>query len=445
MKTNRAVEIKAFTHEGGRANAFQKPEQELERAVLNCLLFENTFYESGNEITGRIAELCKKVTPEFLTNLAVKARNDFKLRHVPLFLAVQLVRLENSGKYVRSCLANILKRPDEITEYLNLYWEKNNGKKTLTNQMKLGIADALNSFDEYRLSKWNRGGKVKLRDALFLVHPKAKNLDQQKLFDKLVKDELAIPDTWEVALSSGADKKDTWNRLLTESKLGDMATIMNLRNMLEAGADPILMANRLGKIGANSKLLPFRFLTAAKHAPSMVQDLNDAMLRSVEGFERLSGSTAIVVDVSESMNASISSESTTMRYDAACGVAILAREICERVRIFAFSDNLVEIGNYRGIALQNGIVKSQPNNGTYLAKALEAVKNTGTYDRVIVITDEQSHDGTISLFASKGYIVNVAPYKPSLETGKWVRINGWSERLIEWIRLYEASENSVEN
>ena len=36
---------------------------------------------------------------------------------------------------------------------------------------------------------------VKLKDALFLVHPKAKDDAQQVVFDKIVRDELAIPYT----------------------------------------------------------------------------------------------------------------------------------------------------------------------------------------------------------------------------------------------------------
>ena len=61
-------------------------------------------------------------------------------------------------------------------------------------------------------------------------------------------------------------------------------------------------------------------------------------------------------------------------------------------------------------------------------------------ERVVVVTDEQSHDGNVQLRQGvRGYIVNVAPYKPALDTsGGWVRINGWSERVFDWMRWHEG-------
>ena len=60
---------------------------------------------------------------------------------------------------------------------------------------------------------------------------------------------------------------------------------------------------------------------------------------------------------------------------------------------------------------------------------------------MIVITDEQSHDNMPFCHARRhGYIVNVAPYKPELPAKSlgWNRINGWSDRLMDWIALSEA-------
>jgi hypothetical protein len=57
---------------------------------------------------------------------------------------------------------------------------------------------------------------------------------------------------------------------------------------------------------------------------------------------------------------------------------------------------------------------------------------------VVLITDEQAHDGIIHPWTAHSYVINVAPYKPGLSTdGGWVRINGWSERAIEWMAIHE--------
>ena len=77
------------------------------------------------------------------------------------------------------------------------------------------------------------------------------------MFTKLVDKTLATPDTWEVALSAGADKKETFERLIRENRLGGMALLKNLRNMVQAGVDQKLLRERLERgVGI---ALPFNF------------------------------------------------------------------------------------------------------------------------------------------------------------------------------------------
>jgi len=59
---------------------------------------------------------------------------------------------------------------------------------------------------------------VKLRDVLLLCHAKAEKRGAGALWKKLVENTLESPDTWEVALSAGKDKRETWERLLREGQ-----------------------------------------------------------------------------------------------------------------------------------------------------------------------------------------------------------------------------------
>lgn len=411
-----------------------KPTVELERVVATCLLWENTFYEKGSDIAARIADLCKKVKPEEVATLAIKARNDYKLRHVPLFLCVQLAALASGRKdgLVRNTLASVIQRPDEMGEFIAQYWKDK--KRPLSGQIKKGLRECFGKFSEYQFSKWDRDGAIKLRDVMFLVSPKPTK-EREALYKAIAERTLQPADTWEVALSSGADKKEAWERLLNEKKLGYMALLMNLRNMEQAQVGRSIVEDALIAGAAKSKALPFRFVSAYKHAPSYAQSLSDAMVRAIEGDVRLKGSTLLVVDVSGSMDATVSAKSELMRSEAAGALAILLREICERVRVFTFSTALVEIPNLRGLGLIPAIDRSQQHGGTYLAGALQALQaKVPQADRIIVVTDEQSHDGNGRNWTPRGYICNVAPYKPGLETeGGWYRINGWSERIVDWI------------
>jgi 60 kDa SS-A/Ro ribonucleoprotein len=70
---------------------------------------------------------------------------------------------------------------------------------------------------------------VKLRPVLFLFHAKPKDAEQAAVWKKLVENTLEPHDTWEVALSAGKDKRENFERLLREGKLGGPAVLRNLR------------------------------------------------------------------------------------------------------------------------------------------------------------------------------------------------------------------------
>jgi len=74
----------------------------------------------------------------------------------------------------------------------------------------------------------------------------------------------------------------------------------------------------------------FAFSLLARYAPQLEESLERAMLASLKAQEKLSGRTVLLVDVSGSMMASLSRRSEILRTDAAYGLAILLREICEK-------------------------------------------------------------------------------------------------------------------
>src|SRR5450759_4542088 len=120
--------------------------------------------------------------------------------------------------------------------------------------------------------------------------------------------------------------------------------------MKEAGVEEELVLSALRTM-STARVLPFRFLAAARYAPQWEETLEQAMLRRVAGAEKLSGKTVVLVDVSGSMTAQLSRRSEMQRTDAAYGLAVLLREIGEKVAVFSFSDKLVEVPARRGFAL----------------------------------------------------------------------------------------------
>lgn len=428
------------THEGAPAVVLTA-EQALRRSVLACMLWEDGFYESGVAIAGRIGELIPRVAPETVAALAVEARERMMLRHVPLLMVREMARLKTHRGLVAETLARVIQRADELAEFVAIYWA--GGRQPLSAQVKKGLAAAFGRFDEYALAKYDRAGTVRLRDVLFLAHPRPVDEAQAALWKRLAANELATPDTWEVALSAagredGADKRAVWERLLAERKLGALALFRNLRNLRETGVREELVLAALAAMKTD-RVLPFRFLAAARVAPQWEPALELAMLRSLEGRAKLAGHTVLLVDVSGSMEAPISRRSEMRRTDAAYGLAILLREIAEKVTIYTFSNETKRVAPRRGMALRDALDQSQPHQGTWLGKAVakaEADCREG-YDRMVVLTDEQSHD-QVGAPRGRGYVVNVAASRNGVGYGAWTHVDGWSEAVVDYIAALEA-------
>ena len=119
--------------------------------------------------------------------------------------------------------------------------------------------------------------------------------------------------------------------------------------------------------------------------------------------------------------------------DVACSLAMIGREMFEDLRVFTFSNALVEVPGRRGFALRDAITGSQPHGGTELGKAVGSLP---ARDRLIVITDEQSHDPVPQM---KGYMINVASNKNGVGYGTWLHIDGWSDKVLDYIVKYEAT------
>jgi 60 kDa SS-A/Ro ribonucleoprotein len=444
MRTNVTASNPNRTHEGATAHPINT-EQALRRSVLSCLLFEKEFYEDGIEISTRIMSLAESLPPEKVAALAIEARNTMHLRHVPLLLLEVLSRTgaNRSDGLVSNTIPQVIARADEMAEFVAIYTGGGDRRTAqpghghqFTAQVMRGIDKALRRFDAYQLAKYDRDGKVKLRDVFRIARPKPMN-DAEAAFFKAAKNgELDVPDTWEVALSAGADKKETWERLLHADRLGYFALLRNLRNMAAAGVDRDLINDKIVLRKGAARVLPFRYIAAARAVPQFEPAIDKALLASIGEMRPLPGRTAILVDVSQSMDDKLSAKSDLKRVDAAASLAAIFPG--DDVRMFSFSNSVVEVPARRGMAGVDAILKSQYHSGTYLGAALARL-NGLTLDRVVVITDEQTADRVPAPVMKHAYMINVASNKNGVGYGRWTHIDGFSENVIRFIREIEAN------
>jgi 60 kDa SS-A/Ro ribonucleoprotein len=435
-------------HEGAPAYKLS-PALELYAAVATAALSDQ-FYESADTRLARLRELIARGDPQFVARLAVYAREQLHLRSVPLVLAVELARLHRGDSLVSRLVARIVQRADEIPELLALYAQANGrtGVKTLgqlSKQVQRGLALAFNRFDAYQLAKYNRQeAAVRLRDALFLVHPKARNEAQQAVFNQLVAGTLPVPYTWETELSAAgqvayatpaerqAALTRTWETLVSSGRLGYMALLRNLRNLLEAKVSAeilVLACATLADPGqvARARQLPFRFLAAYREVLALdagavapvLAALEAAIVGSGHNLRGFSPETRVVVacDVSRSMQQPISPRSKVLLYDVGLVLAMLLQSCCQHVVTGLFGDRWQRVTLPQGQVLRNvqelyrreGEV-GYATNGYLVIQDLRQRREA--VDKVMIFTDGQlwntTGNGTLAQEWA-AYRANVAP------------------------------------
>lgn len=451
------------THEGTPAKLIS-PENMLRRSVLSCLLWEKEFYEDGLDIATRILDIANVCSPKFVYDLAMEARHIHGLRHVPLLLLINLVQrkdikdsvIDTHGREivgaklplsVKHAIANVIRRPDEMMELVAMYWatKKATGnkipQKMSDRQLRDGLALAFGKFNEYSLAKYDRDGAVRLRDVMFLAHPKPKNEEQASLYKRVANKQLKTPDTWEVELSAGKDKKETFERLIKEGKLGYLALLRNLRNMVDSGCSIDLVSDAIRERKGAELVFPFRYIAAARAAPRFERVLDEALLSAIKDSKPLSGTTLVFVDCSGSMRGRpVSARSDIDRVTAAATLASILNG--DDLRVFTFANKNMELPARKGMAGVEKIVNSQ-NGGTDLSGAV-SFANTVKHDRLIVITDEQDTTGkrVPDPVCSHPYMLNVASSRNGVGYGRWYHLDGFSEGIIRYIY---AIEELVEN
>jgi len=437
----RAVAARTEVTHGGTPVRPYSNEQQLTRAVLSCMLWEDQFYEDGVDIAKRISQLVPLCGPSFVAGLAIKARKEWGLRHVPLLLTVEMLKHPLHKAYVSEAITSgAIHRADDMSELLALYWK--DGKKPLAKQLKKGLATVFTRFNSYALAKYKGFDKaVSLRDVLFMVHPKPKNAEQAKTFKELADKTIASPDTWEVALSGGANKKETFTRLIQESKLGGLALLRNIRNMEQAGVDKAIITLALDNMDC-SLIEPFRFIACNKYAsPALEPAIERAFLRASKAYQSqalAAKSVAVLVDHSGSMfHTKVSAKSELERFDAAVALAAIVREAFDNTRVFSFENKVTEVKPRHGFSLIDE-VRRCPSGGTKLFDALHLVKDTVNPDIIICITDEQDTGGTHHSMpdlskGQRGFIINVGSYKNGISHGQWTNITGFSDAVVRYI------------
>lgn len=513
---------KTLNEEGGLAFTMT-PELDLYSQVCTASLQPKFYSPDTEDQISRLRETIAKVDPELVCKLAVYAREKMYLRSVPLVLMVELLKNFNDGKQkgkrdpqtLKKSTTRVIQRADEITEILSYFVKANSREDVkklgkIPNAFKKAVGDSFQKFDEYQLAKYNKDGAIKLRDALFLTHPKPVNDVQKELFKKLVDDSLAEPYTWEVEFSklgqqtfSSEEEKnkafsDKWRELVESNKLGYMALLRNLRNILKYGASKDLVKAVCAKLEdpkevQKSKQLPFRFWSAFRSIvtgtprkgrfyevsedleldPFAVKQISKALEAAVKfSVDNLTGfdeNTRVLIasDVSGSMQTNISEKSQVQYYDIGLLLGQLLQTKCKNVITGFFGDDWKVTDFSSGNVLNNTLeLHRREGEVGYSTNGYKVVQWLNTknieVDKIMVFTDCRlwnSSGGRDTLNTewqkyrgnfpnAKLYLFDLAgsgtlPLDIVAEKNVYL-VAGWSEKVFEVMEAIEKGGDAID-
>lgn len=425
----------------------------------------------------------------------------------------------NGGGWNRQVIDAVLQRPDEPGELLG-YWTSRYGRK-LPKPVKRGIADAVQRlYNGKSLLKYDTASKgYRFGDILNLVHaaPDPDKPWQGELFqyalDRRHHADTAVPPesnrtltahrflmqvpvaerraiveggdaprrladagiTWEALAGwlQGPMDKAAWEAIIPS--MGVMALARNLRNFDEAGVSDAVAAQICARFAdpgqvAKSRMFPFRWWAAYKHAPSLrwAHALEQALTHSLANVPSLSGRTLILVDRSPSMfpgygfSTPNTSDITLAEQAAVFGSALAMR--AENATLVEFGGSSKTIDVPKGGSVLKLIEKYGRNDGTDIPSAIKQHFDLLRHNRIVIVTDEQTRPGWLpSNMERYGgmsetaiddlvpttvpvYMWNMAGYKPgAMPSGSAGRhtFGGLTDHAFRMIPLLEAGRDAT--
>jgi 60 kDa SS-A/Ro ribonucleoprotein len=445
---------------GGRAFT-QTAKLELVSVLLTTFL-EDEFYRTEKQTTEKIRELITKVgDPRFVAKAALYARNTYGMRSVSHLVAGELAKSVKGARWTKSFYAQVVRRPDDVMETLGYYLAVYG--RPVPNSLKKGLGAALARFDEHQVAKYRREhGAFKMVDAVNLVRPKA-----TPALSKLVRGELAPAQTWETKLTQAgagetteqvaAAKSQAWGELVRERKLGYLALLRNVRNVLTQAPELIdELCSQLTDERAVRKSLvfPFQFLSAVEvlkqgnlSGASRVMDaLNQAIDHSLANVPNFGGNTLVALDSSGSMAGRPQTIGSLF-------AATLVKATGADLMLFSDDARYVSL-NRRDTTLTAAQSIPFISGGTNFNAIFQRANRA--YDRIVILSDMQSWIGggaPVQPFADYKTRYSVTPRVFSFDLKGYGTLQfpqervyclaGWSDRVFEIMQKLDRDPEAL--
>ena len=451
-------------------------------SILNTSKVEEQYYRSAGEslnyLKGIINNIAKE-DPYFVAQAIVYSRCKGEgmrtINHVAAVLLAPYIKGLPWAKRFYSLWnkkeqkGGIVFRADDISEILKIFKILN--PVLASNPMKKGFASAIENLDSYSLLKY----KKDLIDVINIVHPSSQKSkavvkvgdNEFKTIDAIMQGLSVSADTWEVAQSEAGQivaqavkegkisqeeskqilqeaKADNWQGLLESNKLGILAALRNLRNIITSNVlnntttlDILCNLLKDPKKILEGKIMPYQLDLADAILEATFINPNNAIRRIRmslnEGYslalpnlkEILSGNNLVIIDMSGSMNITIGDSNKSIQYKSSClekasliGMTIAKATNADVIRFGGYAEYVNYDPNAPIFNLSRSHLKEM--GCTNLAYAWRLAEESGRkYDRVFILSDNECNRGS-NATAYKKYVEHIGnPYVYSIDLASY--------------------------
>lgn len=433
-------------------------------ALLLTSFGDDKYYASNATIKAQLSKLIEACDKEFAAKAIVYARREFGMRTITHYASSILAKYIGGESWAKDFFNSVIVRPDDMTEIVACTLSH---KEKLSNAMKKGFAKAFGKFSRLQLAKYrNEGSTVKLVDVVNICHPKQTEKNNGAI-EALVKGELRLSGTWESDVSAAGNdpeaKKKAWRDIVLSGKLGYLALLRNLRNIVQCGDDEVKL-NALEQLVEpthikKSLVLPFRFSTAYKELSTIDRDAMRAISRACEiacsNVPKFSGKTLVALDVSGSMI------SNKVDGTAALFAAVFAKTCDADVIKFAeWAERQIINPDDSVLTIANSL--TFPGGGTNFIDVFRCADGK-KYDRIILLSDMQawvardwmgrdcSPSAAYNLYKKRNnvpdckcYSIDLAGYGTLQLPEKDVYcLAGFSDKIFDIMGMFENDKNAM--
>jgi len=367
--------------------------------------------------------------PEATLKEAVRLRTQALMRTTPIVILVRAANhpnIKGTGlvrKYARHIVDEI---PNSLSYHLSAFANvRTGGKRPIPMSLLRSYDDAFHRFSKTQIAKYRMEGReVSLIDAVNLTYGLKRSwsghggeLTNPRIPDSiksLIDGNLKVSGkTWEAVVSAEGSSKESWEKSI--DKMGHMALLRNIRNLLNNDVDPDKFLPKLIETAEDGKQMPFRYLSARNevkkvtNSEKVLNAIEKCLDLSIGNLPKFEGRTMILTDNSGSAQNAYTSSMGTMPI-AKIGnlMGVMTGMASEEGVVGVFGDRLktIPINKKAGVLKQTeDICKIGAGIGPSTEHGIwlfwdGAIRNEEHWDTVFIYSDMQAgHGGLYGLDA----------------------------------------------